>query len=86
MEGLPLEALVKFDPRTSLPVLPHWLAQPYVRPPPPAPTKTDEVSKETSATKRSQSESDPAVTEVHKRPKLESEIPPGTKELAATAG
>lgn len=77
---------MRFDPHTKLPILPHWLAQPYVRPPPPAPTKTNEVSKETTATKRSQSESDPAETEVNKRPKLEGAMPLTIKELAATAG
>ena len=75
-----------FDPRTGLPILPHWFAQPYVRPPPPTPAKANEVSQEATATKRSQSESDPAETEVHKRPKLESEPPLVAQGLAATAG
>lgn len=34
VEGQSLEELVKVDPATGLNVLPHWLAQPYFRPPP----------------------------------------------------
>ncbi|KZS93489.1 Dus-domain-containing protein [Sistotremastrum niveocremeum HHB9708] len=45
-EGQSIESLTKIDEATGLPVLPHWLAQPYFRPiqvrpqPPAAPTKT----------------------------------------------
>ena len=31
-EDTPLEELVKTEPITGLPILPHWLAQPYFRP------------------------------------------------------
>ncbi|KAF9458689.1 Dus-domain-containing protein [Collybia nuda] len=34
-EGTPLKDLIKVEPITGLELLPHWLAQPYFRPPPP---------------------------------------------------
>ncbi|THU94341.1 FMN-linked oxidoreductase [Dendrothele bispora CBS 962.96] len=37
VEGKTLEELVMIDEPTGLRVLPHWLAQPYFRPPPPPP-------------------------------------------------
>ncbi|OCH85598.1 Dus-domain-containing protein [Obba rivulosa] len=39
-EGKSLEELITIEPSTGLPVLPHWLAQPYFRPlPSPTPTQ-----------------------------------------------
>ncbi|EMD37012.1 hypothetical protein CERSUDRAFT_114910 [Gelatoporia subvermispora B] len=38
--GKTLEELITYEPTTGLPVLPHWLAQPYFRPlPPPDPNQ-----------------------------------------------
>jgi len=36
--GLSIEELVKIEPTLGLKILPHWLAQPYFRPLPPADT------------------------------------------------
>lgn len=33
-EGVPIEQLVTVDPTLDIKILPHWLAQPYWRPPP----------------------------------------------------
>jgi len=46
-EGKSLEELITIDPKTGLEILPHWLAQPYFRPPlviPEATAKADKVS------------------------------------------
>ncbi|KZT64069.1 Dus-domain-containing protein [Daedalea quercina L-15889] len=82
-EGRPLESLVTVDFATGLPVLPHWLAQPYVRPPPPAPSKAQGTLSDMKAGKRSQPETEdtPEATETSKRVKPESE----TTEVVVTA-
>ncbi|EPS99345.1 hypothetical protein FOMPIDRAFT_1030904 [Fomitopsis schrenkii] len=73
VEGHPLEALVTLDSHTGLPILPHWLAQPYFRPPPPTKAKgQQEQHKETTASS--------------KRVKWGSEIPQVVEEVAAAAG
>lgn len=76
------------DSHTGLPILPHWLAQPYFRPPPPTKAKgQQEQHKETTAAKRAQPESDdPHETESSKRVKWGSEIPQVVEEVAAAAG
>ncbi|THU98948.1 Dus-domain-containing protein [Dendrothele bispora CBS 962.96] len=45
VEGKTLEELVTIDEPTGLRVLPHWLAQPYFRPPPPPPPKKEKEPK-----------------------------------------
>ena len=34
MEGVPVKDLITVEPITGIPVMPHWLAQPYFRPTP----------------------------------------------------
>ncbi|TFY55218.1 hypothetical protein EVJ58_g8386 [Rhodofomes roseus] len=76
VEGQPLESLVTVDSATNLPVLPHWLAQPYVRPPQPAPAKKETVAADTHAGKRSPPEADDAQeAETSKRAKLDNGEP-----------
>jgi tRNA-dihydrouridine synthase 1 len=32
VEGVPVKDLITIEPITGIPVMPHWLAQPYFRP------------------------------------------------------
>lgn len=87
VEGQPLEALVTVDSVTGLPILPHWLAQPYIRPPPiPSNVKAHFRTAEATASKRSSPESDVTKGSAStKRAKLDGELPAETfqQEVAA---
>ncbi|KAH9926379.1 uncharacterized protein B0H18DRAFT_1005790 [Fomitopsis serialis] len=77
VEGQPLEALVTVDSVTGLPILPHWLAQPYIRPPPiPSNVKAHIRTAEATVGKRSPPGNDgPLGSGSNKRAKLNDELP-----------
>ncbi|GBE77291.1 tRNA-dihydrouridine(16/17) synthase [NAD(P)(+)] [Sparassis crispa] len=87
-EGRPLEALVTIDEATGLPLLPHWLAQPYFRPLPPAAAATEsdeeaaELSKDGPAGSKRGHPERTLEPEVAKRVKLETVAGVGAEEVA----
>lgn len=75
VEGKRIEELVVVNPDTGLEVLPHWLAQPYVRPAPPPNIKQPEVAKEQPG-KRLPAERTPEPESPQKRLKLSADVAP----------
>ena len=47
-KGTP-EGEIRLDPETGFKIVPHWLGQPYFRPPPPSPTEKQKRKAEVSA-------------------------------------
>ena len=44
-----IEGEIRLNRETGFKIVPHWLAQPYFRPPPPPPTETQKRKPEVSA-------------------------------------
>ncbi|KZT01148.1 Dus-domain-containing protein [Laetiporus sulphureus 93-53] len=54
VEGRELESLLTIDSGTGLPLLPHWLAQPYFRPLPPVPAEDEQTKGKSKISNKAQ--------------------------------